>query len=101
MWGQAGSRHVPLCNDPTHTRAHTHTHAHTQSHTVTHTHTLQVMRENRMLRESQYAERRDRDWEETLRRELELHHSMRAQYEAQVCAHSYMALNFILNAACI
>jgi hypothetical protein len=33
----------------------------------------EVMRENRALRERQYAERRDRDWEDTLRRELELH----------------------------
>ena len=31
------------------------------------------MRENRLLRERQYAERRERDWEDTLRREVELH----------------------------
>ncbi|KAG2499886.1 hypothetical protein HYH03_002175 [Edaphochlamys debaryana] len=43
----------------------------------------EVMRENRLLRERQYAERRERDWEETLRREVELHRSMREAYEAE------------------
>ncbi|KAG2448325.1 hypothetical protein HYH02_006909 [Chlamydomonas schloesseri] len=43
----------------------------------------EVMRENRLLRERQYAERRERDWEETLRREVELHRSMRETYEAE------------------
>ncbi|KXZ56759.1 hypothetical protein GPECTOR_1g684 [Gonium pectorale] len=43
----------------------------------------EVMRENRLLRERQYAERRERDWEETLRREVELHRSMREEYEAE------------------
>jgi hypothetical protein len=33
----------------------------------------EVMKENRLLREQQYAERREKDWEDTLRRELELH----------------------------
>jgi hypothetical protein len=44
------------------------------------------MRENRALRESQYAERRARDWEETLRRGLELHRSRHEQYQAQAAA---------------
>ncbi|GLC51118.1 hypothetical protein PLESTB_000467700 [Pleodorina starrii] len=43
----------------------------------------EVMRENRLLRERQYAERRERDWEETLRREAEMHRSMREAYEAE------------------
>ncbi|GFR40940.1 hypothetical protein Agub_g1600 [Astrephomene gubernaculifera] len=43
----------------------------------------EVMRENRLLRERQYAERREKDWEETLRREVELHRSMREAYEAE------------------
>ncbi|GIL73035.1 hypothetical protein Vretimale_4669 [Volvox reticuliferus] len=43
----------------------------------------EVMRENRLLRERQYAERRERDWEETLRREAEMHRSMRDAYEAE------------------
>ncbi len=43
----------------------------------------QVMRADRELREKQYAERRVADWEDTLRRELELHKSMHQQY--QVC----------------
>lgn len=46
----------------------------------------QVMHENRMLREEQYAARRAQDWEETLRRELELHHSMRHEYDAAAAA---------------
>ena len=33
----------------------------------------EVMVENRQEREAQYAERREKDWEETLRREGELH----------------------------
>jgi hypothetical protein len=41
------------------------------------------MRADRELREKQYAERRVADWEDTLRRELELHKSMHQQY--QVC----------------
>ncbi|KAL6765964.1 protein associated with central pair microtubule complex [Haematococcus lacustris] len=46
----------------------------------------EVMRENRLLREQQYAERRAQDWSDTLRRELELHRSQRTQYEAQAAA---------------
>ncbi len=44
------------------------------------------MKENRMLREQQYAERRAQDWEQTLRRELELHASMRQQYQTQTAS---------------
>mmetsp|Transcript_35241 Transcript_35241/g.78424 ORF Transcript_35241/g.78424 Transcript_35241/m.78424 type:complete len:1824 (+) Transcript_35241:146-5617(+) len=43
----------------------------------------EVMRENRVLREQQYQERREKDWEETLRRELELHRSLKEQYETE------------------
>ena len=35
------------------------------------------------MREQQYAERRDKDWESALMREAELRKSMREQYEAQ------------------
>lgn len=44
------------------------------------------MRENRELREAQYAERRAKDWDDTLRRELELHRSLREQYQSQAAA---------------
>ena len=37
------------------------------------------MRENRLMREQQYAERREKDWEATLMREAELHRSMKEQ----------------------
>lgn len=43
----------------------------------------EVMRENRLLREQQYQERREKDWEATLMREAELHRSMKEQYDAQ------------------
>lgn len=46
----------------------------------------EVMRESRLLREQQYAARRDQDWEETLRREFELHRSLRQQYDAAAAA---------------
>ena len=39
----------------------------------------QVMRDNRLMREQQYAERREKDWEATMTREAELHRSMKAQ----------------------
>ncbi|WIA32870.1 hypothetical protein OEZ86_006044 [Tetradesmus obliquus] len=41
-----------------------------------------AMEADRKLREEQYAARRDKDWEETLRREAELHRSMKAQFES-------------------
>ena len=44
------------------------------------------MRENRLLREQQYATRRAQDWDDTLRREFELHRSLRQQYEAAAAA---------------
>ena len=44
---------------------------------------MKVMRENRLMREQQYAERRDKDWESSLMREAELRRSMREQYEEQ------------------
>lgn len=46
---------------------------------VIHCSCLQAMRENRVMREQQYAERREKDWELTLMREAELHRSMKAQ----------------------
>ncbi|MEW5317265.1 MAG: hypothetical protein WDW38_008576 [Sanguina aurantia] len=52
-----------------------------------------IMVENRALREGQYAERRERDWEETLRRETELHRSLHEQYkhEAELEAQAWRA----------
>lgn len=41
------------------------------------------MVENRKLREMQYAERREKDWEATLARESEAHRAMKQQYEEQ------------------
>ncbi|KAF5829801.1 hypothetical protein DUNSADRAFT_15464, partial [Dunaliella salina] len=47
---------------------------------------VKVMRENRLLREQQYAARRAQDWDDTLKRELEQHRSLRQQYEASAAA---------------
>jgi len=46
----------------------------------------EVMRENRLLREQQYAARRAQDWDDTLKREFEQHRSLRQQYEATAAA---------------
>lgn len=51
----------------------------------------EVMRENRLLRERQYAERRERDWEETLRREVELHRCG-SEHERVVCSAIYLTI---------
>ncbi|KAG1668074.1 hypothetical protein FOA52_010484 [Chlamydomonas sp. UWO 241] len=45
-----------------------------------------VMAENRTLREKQYAERREADWEATLMREREQHAAMRDAYKAKAAA---------------
>eukprot|EP00878_Enallax_costatus_P044531 GHUV01053192.1.p1 GENE.GHUV01053192.1~~GHUV01053192.1.p1 ORF type:complete len:383 (+),score=153.40 GHUV01053192.1:92-1240(+) len=41
-----------------------------------------AMEADRQLREEQYAARREKDWEETLRREAEIHRSIKAQHDA-------------------
>lgn len=38
------------------------------------------MKDNRLLREQQYAQQKERDWEESIRKEIELHRSVKAQY---------------------
>ncbi len=54
------------------------------------------MRENRLLRERQYAERRERDWEETLRREVELHRCVLGTHRQRVTS---AAIPFFANAS--
>lgn len=41
----------------------------------------EAMKDNRLLREQQYAEQKERDWEESIRKEIELHRSVKEQYD--------------------